>query len=177
MISDEAVSDVLGFVLVLGLVIILVSLVTSAALPNLIKETEIEDNEKALSSFEGIKKDMDTFCLAEVSGMKKQVIIDTSDKVRLSVSYGKKVGDRFRELKITYDAENILAEKVRIVIDSNGLTRNGKTVLPPSFHIAVNQEDTAEQMEYGDKIRIEYSYQGRVVEGGKTWYLFSIRLL
>ena len=94
--SDEAVSEVLGFVLVLGLVIILVSLVTAAALPNLIKESEIEDNEKALSSFEGIKKDMDTFCLAEVSGMKKQAIIDTSDKVRLSVSYGKKVGDRFR---------------------------------------------------------------------------------
>lgn len=175
--SDEAVSEVLGFVLVLGLVIILVSLVTAAALPNLIKESEIEDNEKALSSFEGIKKDMDTFCLAEVSGMKKQAIIDTSDKVRLSVSYGKKVGDRFRELKITYEAENILAEKVRIVIDSNGLTRNGKTVLPPSFHIAVNPEDTAEQMESGDKIRIEYSYQGTVVEGGNTWHLFSIRLL
>jgi hypothetical protein len=177
MISDEAVSDVLGFVLVLGLVIILVSLVTAAALPNLIKESEIEDNEKALSSFEGIKKDMDTFCLAEVPGMKKQVIIDTSDKARLSVSYGKKVGEIYRELKITYEAENILAEKVRIVIDSNGLTRNGKSVLPPSFLIAVNPKDTAEQMESGDKIRIEYSYQGTAVEGGNTWHLFSIRLL
>lgn len=170
--SDEAVSEVLGFVLVLGLVIILVSLVTAAALPNLIKESEIEDNEKALSSFEGIKKDMDTFCLAEVPGMKKQVIIDTSDKARLSVSYGKKVGEIYRELKITYEAE-----KVRIVIDSNGLTRNGKSVLPPSFLIAVNPKDTAEQMESGDKIRIEYSYQGTAVEGGNTWHLFSIRLL
>ena len=175
--SDDAVSEVLGFVLVLGLVIILVSLVTAAALPNLIKETEIEDNEKVLSSFEGIKKDMDTFCLAEVPGMKKQVIIDTSDKARLSVSHGKKVGEIYRELKITSEAENILTEKVRIVIDSNGLTRNGKTVLPPSFHIAVNPEDTAEQMESGDKIRIEYSYQGTTVEGGYTWHLFSIRLL
>ena len=175
--SDDAVSEVLGFVLVFGLVIILVSLVTAAALPNLIKETEIEDNEKVLSSFWGIKKDMDTFCLAEVPGMKKQVIIDTSDKARLSVSHGKKVGEIYRELKITYEAENILAEKVRIVIDSNGLTRNGKTVLPPSFHIAVNPEDTAEQMESGDKIRIEYSYQGTAVEGGNTWHLFSIRLL
>ena len=45
--SDDAVSEVLGFVLVFGLVIILVSLVTAAALPNLIKESEIEDNEKA----------------------------------------------------------------------------------------------------------------------------------
>ena len=170
--SDEAVSEVLGCVLVLGLVIILVSLVTAAALPNLIKESEIEDNEKALSSFEGIKKDMDTFCLAEVPGMKKQVIIDTSDKARLSVSYGKKVGEIYRELKITYEAE-----KVRIVIDSNGLTRNGKSVLPPSFLIAVNPKDTAEQMECGDKIRIEYSYQGTAVEGGNTWHLFSIRLL
>ena len=170
--SDEAVSEVLGFVLVLGLVIILVSLVTAAALPNLIKESEIEDNEKALSSFEGIKKYMDTFCLAEVPGMKKQVIIDTSDKARLSVSYGKKVGEIYRELKITYEAE-----KVRIVIDSNGLTRNGKSVLPPSFLIAVNPKDTAEQMESGDKIRIEYSYQGTAVEGGNTWHLFSIRLL
>ena len=175
--SDDAVSEVLGFVLVFGLVIILVSLVTAAALPNLIKETEIEDNEKVLSSFWGIKKDMDTFCLAEVPGMKKQVIIDTSDQARLSVSHGKKVGEIYRELKITYEAENILAEKVRIVIDSNGLTRNGKTVLPPSFHIAVNPEDTAEQMESGDKIRIEYSYQGTSVEGGNTWHLFSIRLL
>lgn len=175
--SDDAVSEVLGFVLVFGLVIILVSLVTAAALPNLIKETEIEDNEKVLSSFWGIKKDMDTFCLAEVPGMKKQVIIDTSDKARLSVSHGKKVGEIYRELKITYEAENILAEKVRIVIDSNGLTRNGKTVLPQSFHIAVNPEDTAEQMESGDKIRIEYSYQGTAVEGGNTWHLFSIRLL
>ncbi|HJJ91907.1 MAG TPA: hypothetical protein O0Y15_03775, partial [Methanocorpusculum sp.] len=118
-----------------------------------------------------------TFCLAEVPGMKKQVIIDTSDKARLSVSHGKKVGEIYRELKRTYEAENILAEKVRIVIDSNGLTRNGKTVLPPSFHIAVNPEDTAEQMESGDKIRIEYSYQGTAVEGGNTWHLFSIRLL
>ena len=175
--SDDAVSEVLGFVLVFGLAIILVSLVTAAALPNLIKETEIEDNEKVLSSFWGIKKDMDTFCLAEVPGMKKQVIIDTSDKARLSVSHGKKVGEIYRELKITYEAENILAEKVRIVIDSNGLTRNGKTVLPPSFHIAVNPKDTAEQMESGDKIRIEYSYQGTSVEGGYTWHLFSIRLL
>lgn len=175
--SDDAVSEVLGFVLVFGLVIILVSLVTAAALPNLIKETEIEDNEKVLSSFWGIKKDMDTFCLAEVPGMKKQVIIDTSDKARLSVSHGKKVGEIYRELKITYEAENILAEKVRIVIDSNGLTRNGKTVLPPSFLIAVNPKDTAEQMESGDKIRIEYSYQGTAVEGGYTWHLFSIRLL
>mgnify|MGYP003531224938 FL=1 len=177
MISDDAVSEVLGFVLVFGLVIILVSLVTAAALPNLIKETEIEDNEKELSSFVGIKKDMDTFCLAEVPGMKKQVIIDTSDKARLSVSHGKKVGEIYRELKITYEAENILAEKVRIVIDSNGLTRNGKSVLPPSFLIAVNPKDTAEQMESGDKIRIEYSYQGTSVEGGNTWHLFSIRLL
>lgn len=175
--SDDAVSEVLGFVLVFGLVIILVSLVTAAALPNLIKETEIEDNEKVLSSFWGIKKDMDTFCLAEVPGMKKQVIIDTSDKARLSVSHGKKVGEIYRELKITYEAENILAEKVRIVIDSNGLTRNGKSVLPPSFLIAVNPKDTAEQMESGDKIRIEYSYQGTSVEGGYTWHLFSIRLL
>ena len=175
--SDDAVSEVLGFVLVFGLVIILVSLVTAAALPDLIKETEIEDNEKVLSSFWGIKKDMDTFCLAEVPGMKKQVIIDTSDKARLSVSHGKKVGEIYRELKITYEAENILAEKVRIVIDSNGLTRNGKTVLPPSFLIAVNPKDTAEQMESGDKIRIEYSYQGTAVEGGNTWHLFSIRLL
>ena len=175
--SDDAVSEVLGFVLVFGLAIILVSVVTAAALPDLIKETEIEDNEKALSSFWEIKKDMDTFCLAEVPGMKKQVIIDTSDKARLSVSHGKKVGEIYRELKITYEAENILAEKVRIVIDSNGLTRNGKTVLPPSFHIAVNPEDTAEQMESGDKIRIEYSYQGTTVEGGYTWHLFSIRLL
>ena len=175
--SDDAVSEVLGFVLVFGLVIILVSVVTAAALPDLIKETEIEDNEKVLSSFWGIKKDMDTFCLAEVPGMKKQVIIDTSDKARLSVSHGKKVGEIYRELKITYEAENILAEKVRIVIDSNGLTRNGKTVLPPSFHIAVNPEDTAEQMESGDKIRIEYSYLGSAVEGGYTWHLFSIRLL
>ena len=175
--SDDAVSEVLGFVLVFGLVIILVSLVTAAALPDLIKETEIEDNEKVLSSFWGIKKDMDTFCLAEVPGMKKQVIIDTSDKARLSVSHGKKVGEIYRELKITYEAENILAEKVRIVIDSNGLTRNGKTVLPPSFLIAVNPKDTAEQMESGDKIRIEYSYQGTTVEGGYTWHLFSIRLL
>ena len=175
--SDDAVSEVLGFVLVFGLAIILVSVVTAAALPNLIKETEIEDNEKVLSSFWGIKKDMDTFCLAEVPGMKKQVIIDTSDKARLSVSHGKKVGEIYRELKITYEAENILAEKVRIVIDSNGLTRNGKTVLPPSFHIAVNPKDTAEQMESGDKIRIEYSYQGTGVEGGYTWHLFSIRLL
>ncbi|MBR5142347.1 MAG: hypothetical protein IKW56_01445 [Methanocorpusculum sp.] len=175
--SDDAVSEVLGFVLVFGLVIILVSLVTAAALPNLIKETEIEDNEKVLSSFWGIKKDMDTFCLAEVPGMKKQVIIDTSDKARLSVSHGKKVGEIYRELKITYEAENILAEKVRIVIDSNGLTRNGKSVLPPSFLIAVNPKDTAEQMESGDKIRIEYSYQGTAVEGGNTWHLFSIRLL
>ncbi len=175
--SDDAVSEVLGFVLVFGLVIILVSLVTAAALPNLIKETEIEDNEKVLSSFWGIKKDMDTFCLAEVPGMKKQVIIDTSDKARLSVSHGKKVGEIYRELKITYEAENILAEKVRIVIDSNGLTRNGKSVLPPSFLIAVNPKDTAEQMESGDKIRIEYSYQGTTVEGGYTWHLFSIRLL
>ena len=175
--SDDAVSEVLGFVLVFGLVIILVSLVTAAALPNLIKESEIEDNEKVLSSFEGIKKDMDTFCLAEVPGMKKQVIIDTSDKARLSVSHGKKVGEIYRELKITYEAENILAEKVRIVIDSNGLTRNGKSVLPPSFLIAVNPKDTAEQMESGDKIRIEYSYQGTSVEGGYTWHLFSIRLL
>ena len=175
--SDDAVSEVLGFVLVFGLAIILVSLVTAAALPDLIKETEIEDNEKVLSSFWGIKKDMDTFCLAEVPGMKKQVIIDTSDKARLSVSHGKKVGEIYRELKITYEAENILAEKVRIVIDSNGLTRNGKTVLPPSFLIAVNPKDTAEQMESGDKIRIEYSYQGTAVEGGNTWHLFSIRLL
>lgn len=175
--SDDAVSEVLGFVLVFGLVIILVSLVTAAALPNLIKESEIEDNEKVLSSFWGIKKDMDTFCLAEVPGMKKQVIIDTSDKARLSVSHGKKVGEIYRELKITYEAENILAEKVRIVIDSNGLTRNGKSVLPPSFLIAVNPKDTAEQMESGDKIRIEYSYQGTSVEGGYTWHLFSIRLL
>ncbi|HJJ87559.1 MAG TPA: hypothetical protein O0X17_04385 [Methanocorpusculum sp.] len=175
--SDDAVSEVLGFVLVFGLVIILVSVVTAAALPNLIKETEIEDNEKVLSSFWGIKKDMDTFCLAEVPGMKKQVIIDTSDKARLSVSHGKKVGEIYRELKITYEAENILAEKVRIVIDSNGLTRNGKSVLPPSFLIAVNPKDTAEQMESGDKIRIEYSYQGTSVEGGYTWHLFSIRLL
>ena len=175
--SDDAVSEVLGFVLVFGLVIILVSVVTAAALPDLIKETEIEDNEKVLSSFWGIKKDMDTFCLAEVPGMKKQVIIDTSDKARLSVSHGKKVGEIYRELKITYEAENILAEKVRIVIDSNGLTRNGKSVLPPSFLIAVNPKDTAEQMESGDKIRIEYSYQGTTVEGGYTWHLFSIRLL
>ena len=175
--SDDAVSEVLGFVLVFGLAIILVSVVTAAALPNLIKETEIEDNEKVLSSFWGIKKDMDTFCLAEVPGMKKQVIIDTSDKARLSVSHGKKVGEIYRELKITYEAENILAEKVRIVIDSNGLTRNGKSVLPPSFLIAVNPKDTAEQMESGDKIRIEYSYQGTSVEGGYTWHLFSIRLL
>ena len=175
--SDDAVSEVLGFVLVFGLAIILVSVVTAAALPDLIKETEIEDNEKALSSFWGIKKDMDTFCLAEVPGMKKQVIIDTSDKARLSVSHGKKVGEIYRELKITYEAENILAEKVRIVIDSNGLTRNGKSVLPPSFLIAVNPEDTAEQMESGDKIRIEYSYLGSAVEGGYTWHLFSIRLL
>ena len=175
--SDDAVSEVLGFVLVFGLVIILVSVVTAAALPDLIKETEIEDNEKVLSSFEGIKKDMDTFCLAEVPGMKKQVIIDTSDKARLSVSHGKKVGEIYRELKITYEAENILAEKVRIVIDSNGLTRNGKSVLPPSFLIAVNPKDTAEQMESGDKIRIEYSYLGSAVEGGYTWHLFSIRLL
>ncbi|MBR5451006.1 MAG: hypothetical protein IKV78_06855 [Methanocorpusculum sp.] len=175
--SDDAVSVVLGFVLVFGLAIILVSLVTAAALPDLIKETEIEDNEKVLSSFWGIKKDMDTFCLAEVPGMKKQVIIDTSDKARLSVSHGKKVGEIYRELKITYEAENILAEKVRIVIDSNGLTRNGKSVLPPSFLIAVNPKDTAEQMESGDKIRIEYSYQGTAVEGGNTWHLFSIRLL
>ena len=175
--SDDAVSEVLGFVLVFGLAIILVSVVTAAALPDLIKETEIEDNEKALSSFEGIKKDMDPFCLAEVPGMKKQVIIDTSDKARLSVSHGKKVGEIYRELKITYEAENILAEKVRIVIDSNGLTRNGKTVLPPYFLIAVNPKDTAEQMESGDKIRIEYSYQGTSVEGGYTWHLFSIRLL
>ena len=175
--SDDAVSEVLGFVLVFGLVIILVSVVTAAALPDLIKETEIEDNEKVLSSFWGIKKDMDTFCLAEVPGMKKQVIIDTSDKARLSVSHGKKVGEIYRELKITYEAENILAEKVRIVIDSNGLTRNGKSVLPPSFLIAVNPKDTAEQMESGDKIRIEYSYQGTAVEGGNTWHLFSIRLL
>ena len=49
--SDDAVSEVLGFVLVFGLAIILVSVVTAAALPDLIKETEIEDNEKALSSF------------------------------------------------------------------------------------------------------------------------------
>ena len=175
--SDDAVSEVLGFVLVFGLAIILVSVVTAAALPDLIKETEIEDNEKVLSSFWGIKKDMDTFCLAEVPGMKKQVIIDTSDKARLSVSHGKKVGEIYRELKITYEAENILAEKVRIVIDSNGLTRNGKSVLPPSFLIAVNPKDTAEQMESGDKIRIEYSYQGTSVEGGYTWHLFSIRLL
>ena len=175
--SDDAVSEVLGFVLVFGLAIILVSVVTAAALPDLIKETEIEDNEKALSSFWEIKKDMDTFCLAEVPGMKKQVIIDTSDKARLSVSHGKKVGEIYRELKITYEAENILAEKVRIVIDSNGLTRNGKSVLPPSFLIAVNPKDTAEQMESGDKIRIEYSYQGTAVEGGNTWHLFSIRLL
>ncbi|HJJ85976.1 MAG TPA: hypothetical protein O0X52_02495 [Methanocorpusculum sp.] len=175
--SDDAVSEVLGFVLVFGLAIILVSVVTAAALPDLIKETEIENNEKVLSSFWGIKKDMDTFCLAEVPGMKKQVIIDTSDKARLSVSHGKKVGEIYRELKITYEAENILAEKVRIVIDSNGLTRNGKSVLPPSFLIAVNPKDTAEQMESGDKIRIEYSYQGTSVEGGYTWHLFSIRLL
>ena len=175
--SDDAVSEVLGFVMVLGLVIILVSLVTAAALPNMIKETEIEDNEKALSSFERIKKDMDTFCLAEISGMKRQTILDTSDKARLSVSYGKKVQDTYRELKITYEAENILAEKIRIVISPDGLSRNGKTVLPTSFLIAVNPDDTAEQMESGDKIRIEYSYQGSVIEGGKTWHLFSIRLL
>ena len=175
--SDNAVSEILGFVLVLGLVITLVSLVTAAALPNLIKEEEIEDNVKALSAFEGIKKDMDTFCLAEVSGIKKQVILDTSDNTKVSVSHGKIVGGGYRELKITYEAENILTEKVRIVIDSEGLTKNSKTILPPSFLIAVNPEDTAEQMESGNNIRIEYSYQGSVIEGGSKWHLFSIRLL
>ncbi|HJJ64497.1 MAG TPA: hypothetical protein O0X09_04955, partial [Methanocorpusculum sp.] len=64
--SDDAVSEILGFVLVLGLVIILVSLVTAAALPNMIKEAEIKENEKAVFVFEEIKRDMDTFCLAEV---------------------------------------------------------------------------------------------------------------
>jgi len=175
--SDDAVSEILGFVLVLGLVIILVSLVTAAALPNMIKEAEIKENEKAVFVFEEIKRDMDTFCLAEVSGMKRQYILDISDKALVSVSHGKKVGSTYREVKITYEANNILAEDIWIVIESGGLFWNKKRILPSSFLMVVNPDDTPEQMEYGGKVRIEYSYLGHIFEGGRECHLFSIRLL
>ena len=174
--KEEGVSEVLGFVLILMTCVIFLSLFTAAVLPNMIKESEMQDTQSTFLQFSQMKSDMDTLCLADAAGVRRYAVFTESKTARLSLSYGKPVGV-FREAVLTYESENILTEKLRLVLSKDGIAKNGRLVLPSSCRFAVSPADTAEQMKTGTDFRVEYTYLGPFTDHGAEWHLFSMRIL
>ena len=173
--KDDGVSEVLGFVLILLTAVLLFSLVTAAVLPGMIKESENEDGRLALMEFSAMQSEMTTLCFADAVGVRRDAVFSESKTSRISLSYGRPVGE-YREAVLVYDAENILAEKLRLVLSKDGVSKNGNLILPSSCRFAVDPADTAEQMKTGSFFRVEYTYRGAFADAGEVWHLFSVRI-
>lgn len=176
--ADDGVSEVLGFVLIFGLLLVLAGILSAGLLPGLAAEEERKQNTVALSAFAELKAGMDTLALAEKTGIYRTVTLaDAEDTARISLSYGKDFGNGYREAVITYAAENVFAEDVYITLDSSGLKQNGKLILPAGVLFAVDPAVTAEQMDISGIFRVEYTWLGSFQNAGREICIFSVRLI
>lgn len=179
--SDSAVSEISGFLLIVSLLLIASAVFFAAALPQILAENERAQNEALLFSFAEAQEEMTSFALAEERGISgsAEFADPRFGKARLSLSYGKPVsfgGTVFREAVITYAAENPASQPLRLTLDSAGLKKNGKLIIPAAYGLAVNSAETDEQMEITGPFTLEYTWQETFSAGGRTYQVFSVRL-
>ena len=75
MISDDAVSEVIGFSLILAMIILAVAILSVSAVPVIAEELEQSRNEHVLRQFAAFKYDLDTFLAAKNTGVYGRRII------------------------------------------------------------------------------------------------------
>lgn len=175
--SDDGISEVLGFVLILLLITLLAAVLTAGVLPNQIKAEETEHREEITAAFAELKSGMETLSLAEKPGASGEIVLEkTTGSTRLSLAYGKILGNGFREAVLTYEAEQVFAGDFRVSLSGDGLELNGKQIIPALFCIAVDSETTGEQLESTGTYRISYTYLGSFPHSEENIPVFSLRL-
>ncbi len=178
--SDSALTEITGFLLILTMTILFAAVFTASALPEILETEERKQNDELLFQFASMQKEMETLALA-----KEQRIIGRSDldglaakTSHLTLSYGKVIpsaGKTFREAVITYTAENPVSGYFSLSLGRGGLWKNGEIVRETAYLLAVNPEETAEQMEITKPFRIEYTWQETITTGDESYQVFIVR--
>ncbi len=180
--QDKGITELVGFILILTLVISLIAVVTALYLPLYLEEVEESQNSEALFAFSSLNKDITTICLAEEMGIQRKNTLPAAklhQKVRLSLSYGQPVSHgstEYRHIIVTYETENSILSDLQLKLSSSEVQKNGVRIAP-SLNLVTDPDDTAEQMESdAGKFRVEYTYQGSFRQSGETYYILSVRL-
>lgn len=142
--KDNAINEVIGFVFVLLIVVVFVSLFALAVMPAYTQNNEIAQNRCAELALADLKTDIDLTCISKLTGVVKIKTVEFKASKSNPISglitpkrYGtlylkkgnKTASENYCNLVIEYTSANIFADDITIIYDGGTLTSNtgGKT--------------------------------------------------
>lgn len=174
--KDDGVTEVIGFAFVLIIAIFAIVMWLLIATPIYGTNDELEHNMAVEFEFAELKDDIDTMCLSNALGIKREKVINlapTSDKSKITVlpdfktlqSYGTitiEGGENisgYSKLKITYKTSNMYAEDVTIVYDGGSLSVNNLNILSKisDYTVVVPNDFKAVTIGSNEAVIVEYS--------------------
>lgn len=176
--KDEGVTEVVGFAFVLIIAIFAIVMWILVAMPIYGTNDELQHNTAVEFEFTDLKMDIDTMCLSNAIGIKREKVINlapTSDKSKITVlpdfktiqSYGAitieadgdVINGYYKKLKITYTTSNMHAEDVTIVYDGGDVLVNGKKILSKisDYTVVISKDIDTVTIGSNEAVIIEYS--------------------
>lgn len=204
MISDDAVSEVIGFSLILAMIILAVAILSVSAVPVITEEQEQSRNKNVLRQFAAFKYDLDTVLAAKNTGVYGRRIISlvperghvsaltrTAAPVspgRLSMERGVPAVLRdnaaYYPVIFTYQSDNRYAENLVVTLHAGELTAepSGFTLSRVSGNNGAHRIVVADSsfvpwaVSGTDQVIVEYRLQTILQSSSETLYVFDFSI-
>jgi len=199
MYSDDAVSEVIGFSLILVMIILALGIWSVHAAPEIAEELERSQNEDLFRQFAAFKYDLDLFLVAENTGVYGQKIFTLAPvKSLLSIfSFSRMSPGRFSmergvltfqvngttyyPVVFTYQSANRYAENIVLELRAGVLTaKPSGPILPKSgkrdttYHIVVSDSSFVPWAVSGtERVIVEYRLERILHSDSGTLYVFD----
>ncbi|HJK14051.1 MAG TPA: hypothetical protein O0X72_04315 [Methanocorpusculum sp.] len=202
MYRDDAVSEVVGFSLILGMVILSLGLLSVHATPQITEDLEYSQNDNVLRQFAAFKYDLDLFLAAENTGVYGRTVFtfvpeQTSFSVfsfsdltpgRISMERGvpafQNNGTDYYPVVFTYQSANRYAENILLELRAGTLTVDPSGLTIPAF----GTEDSASSIVVTDssfvpwvvsgveQVIVEYRLEHVLHSDSGTLYVFDFSM-
>lgn len=193
--ENDGVTEVVGFAFVIIILIFGIIMWLLIAMPIYGTNDELQHNTAVEFEMIELKDDIETMCLSNALGIKRQKVINlapTSDKSRITAmpdiktlqSYGSitlKCGNPstsgYCNLVIEYKTSNTYADDITITYDGGSLVLGGRTLdSPTNSYVVVKSGFEEKTIGSNEAVVIEYSVIDMINYGGQNYYVLSIGL-
>lgn len=194
--ENDGVTEVVGFAFVIIILIFGIIMWLLVAMPIYGTNDELQHNTAVEFEMTELKDDIETMCLSNALGIKRQKVINlapTSDKSRITAmpdiktlqSYGSitlKCGDPaisgYCNLVIDFKTSNTYADDITVTYDGGSLYVDGQKwlIAPTNSYFVVKSGFEKQTIGSNEAVVVEYSVIDMIISGGKKYYVLSIGL-